>query len=144
MCIEAWIFSFKLVEYFKCYALFTASLIKADILRRHYWLLSRVMCIRNYHSFSFYRVISALRFYWSTFVCETNITAVNWSLIESFRFYDENDYEYEIFSILYIFIRKIHYLTREFHVKLHAKTDIATRRAISVFKCNLTWNSRVR
>ena len=31
---------------------------------------------------SFYRVISALRFYWSTFVCDTNITAVNWSLIE--------------------------------------------------------------
>ena len=66
---------------------------------------------------SSYRVISALRFYWSTFVCDTNITAVNWSLIESFRFYDENDYEYEIFSILYIFIRKIHYLTREFHAK---------------------------
>ena len=123
MCIEAWIFSFKLVEYFKCYALFTASLIKADILRRHYWLLSRVMCIRNYHSFSFYRVISALRFYWSTFVCDT-ITAVNWPLIdriESFRFYDENDYTSTRFSQYY---RKIHYLTREFHVKLHPKTDI--------------------
>ena len=24
-----------------------------------------------------------------------------------------------------IYYRKIHYLTREFHVKLHAKTDIA-------------------
>ena len=34
------------------------------------------------------------------FVCET-ITAVNWPLIESFRFYDENDYEYEIVSILW-------------------------------------------
>ena len=39
------------------------------------------------------------------------------------------------------FYRKIHYLTREFHVKLHAKTDIAIR-AISVFKCNLMWNSQ--
>ena len=48
---------------------------------------------------SFDRVISALRFYWSTFVCDT-ITAVNWPLIESFRFYDESDYEYEILSML--------------------------------------------
>ena len=40
--------------------------------------------------------------------------------------------------------RKIHYLTREFHVKLHLKTHIALI-AISVFKCNfITWNSRVR
>ena len=100
MCIQAWIFSFKLVEYFRCYVLFIASLIKADILRRHHWLLSRVVCTRNCQSFSFYRVISALKFYWSTFVCDTNITAVNWSLIESFRLFDQNGYEYEIFSIL--------------------------------------------
>ena len=26
------------------------------------------------------------------------ITVVIWPLLESFRFYDENDYEYEIFS----------------------------------------------
>ena len=43
----------------------------------------------------------------------------------------------------YRYYRKIHYLTREFRVKLHAKTDIAMS-AISVFKCNLTRNSRVR
>ena len=35
--------------------------------------------------------------------------------------------------------RKIHYLTREFRVKLHLKTDIAL--IISVFACNLTRNS---
>ena len=72
---------------------------------------------------SFYRVISALRFYWSTFVCDT-VTVVNWPLIdriESFRFYDENDYTSMRFSQYY---RKIHYLTREFNVKLHPKTDI--------------------
>ena len=28
-------------------------------------------------------------------------------------------------TLIIIFYRKIHYLTREFHVKLHAKTDIA-------------------
>ena len=27
--------------------------------------------------------------------------------------------------LLILFYRKIHYLTREFHVKLHLKTDIA-------------------
>ena len=42
-----------------------------------------------------------------------------------------------------IFYRKIHYLTREFRAKLHAKTDTAIW-AISVYKCNLTLNSRVR
>ena len=39
--------------------------------------------------------------------------------------------------------RKIHYLTSEFHVKLHLKTDIA-RIPISIFACNLTRNARVR
>ena len=43
----------------------------------------------------------------------------------------------------------IHYLTRKFRIKLHAKTDTActyreAMRAISVFKCNVTQNSRVR
>ena len=39
--------------------------------------------------------------------------------------------------------KKIHCLTREFRVKLHAKTDIA-RIVISAFARNLTQNSRVR
>ena len=124
MCIQVRFFSFKLVEYFRCYDLFIASLIKADILRRHHcnWLAikSNVYMELPLEVSSFYRVISALRFYWSTFVCDT-ITAVNWPLIESFRFYDENDYTSTRFSQYY---RKIHYLTREFHVKLHPKTDI--------------------
>ena len=37
MPIQARIFSFKQVEYFRCYELVIASLIKADILRRHHW-----------------------------------------------------------------------------------------------------------
>ena len=41
------------------------------------------------------------------------------------------------------FYRKISCLTRKFRVKLHIKTDIAGI-AISVFKYNLTRNSRVR
>ena len=45
--------------------------------------------------------------------------------------------------------RFIHYLTRKFRIKLHAKTDTActnreAMRAISVFKCNLTRNFLVR
>ena len=31
---------------------------------------------------------------------------------------------YRVLYVSVVFYRKIHYLTREFHVKLHAKTDI--------------------
>ena len=41
------------------------------------------------------------------------------------------------------YYRKIHYLTREFRVKLQNRYREAMS-AISVFKCNLTRNSRVR
>ena len=61
---------------------------------------------------------------------------------------DKNKQFYCCFLFFLIFIqlcdsRKIDYLTGEFRVKLHLKTDIA-RIAISVFACNLTRNSRAR
>ena len=61
---------------------------------------------------------------------------------------DKNKQFYCCFLFFLIFIqlcdsRKIDYLTGEFRVKLHLKTNIA-RIAISVFACNLTRNSRVR
>ena len=54
-----------------------------------------------------------------------------------------------VLIILYRFYRKIHYLTREFHVKFHAKNRYRTNRfairAISVFrvKFNVEFTSQV-
>ena len=53
----------------------------------------------------------------------------------------------KIIKCSFKYYRKIHNLTRKFHVKLHDnryRTNREARSAISVFKCNLTWNSRVR
>ena len=65
--------------------------------------------------------------------------------ISGARTQDKNNQYYSCFLFFCNFysimrFKENHYLTREFHVKLHLKSDIARRVAISVFACNLTWN----
>ena len=46
-------------------------------------------------------------------------------MADSVQWLNESDYSIICISIQVEFYRKIHYLTREFCVKLHVKTDIA-------------------
>ena len=62
---------------------------------------------------------------WKTPQKRTIVPRLLSMIVVASRNRDHRPYATSEHSFFYICYRKIHYLTREFHVKLHAKTDIA-------------------